>query len=141
MSQVSSTARETARRLLQRETAGVTEEVALGAALERACTRAAGNLRRSVGDDGYSALLARAFAATPAERTLLNDLRRVDAASIDLDVATGIRNHGVDAAGAAVEALIAAIVDILSDLIGVDMVQNLLDHDEPARRAGDRRTR
>lgn len=132
-------ARETARRLLERETAGLTDAAARGAALERACARVSRNLRRSVGDDGYGALLTRALASTQSEQPVLKVIRRDDGAALQLDVAAGVASHGADAVAAALEALLAAIVEILSELIGADMVQNLLDHDEPPRAARDGR--
>jgi len=50
-----------------------------------------------------------------------------------LDVVAGVRGHGANAVDQALEELFVAIVDILSDLIGADMVRNLLTHDEPRR--------
>lgn len=132
-------ARETARRLLERETAGATGAPALGAALERACARVSHTLRRSVGDDGFGALLERALASTQADQPVLKVIRRNDGAGLRLDVAAGVASHGAETVGAALEALFSAIVDILSELIGADMVKNLLDHDEPPRAAGEGR--
>ena len=42
--------------------------------------------------------------------------------------------HGIDNVRAAIEALIAALVDILTRLIGDDMAIRLLDHDGPQPR-------
>jgi hypothetical protein len=131
-------AREMARQLLERETAGTTD-VARGAAMQRAWTRVAETLRRSVGEDGYSALLARALARLEAEQPVLKDIRRSDASGIHLDVAATVEGHGAATVGAALESLLAALVEILSDLIGADMVLNLLDHDDHPQPPGGRR--
>jgi hypothetical protein len=132
-------AREMARQLLEHETAGATEGGRLGAAMQRAWTRVAEILRRSVGEDGYSALLARALARAESQQPVLKDLRRPDALGIHLDVAAAIEDHGAARVGEAVESLLAALVDILSDLIGADMVRNLLDHDDYFQTPGGRR--
>lgn len=135
----SQAARELARHLLERETAGTTETGRRGAAMQRACTRVSETLRRSVGEDGYSALLARALARTESEQPVLKGIRRGDAVGIHLDVATAVDGHGAASVWTALESLLAALVDILGDLIGVDMVRSLLDHDDSRRAAGARR--
>jgi hypothetical protein len=124
-------ARELIRQLFERETAGATEEAGLGAAIQRAYAHVSGNLRRSIGEDGYRALLDRALARTQPEQAVLMVLRRTDAGSVHLDIAAGVDGHGVGVIGAALETLLAALVDILSDLVGTDMVRSLLAHDAP----------
>jgi hypothetical protein len=126
-------ARELARELLERETAGATEVTRFGSALQRACTRVSENLRRSVGEDGYSALFARAVARTECEQSVLTDFRRSDTAGVHLDVVTAVQRHGAATVGVAVESLLAALLDILSDLVGADMARSLLDHDDSRR--------
>ena len=106
-----------------------------GAAMQRAFARLSGNLRRSVGEDGYGALLARA-ASTESEPPVLRVIPRSDATGIDLDIVGAVEGHGAVAAGAALESLIATLVDILSELIGADMARNLLDHDVSSRTTG-----
>jgi hypothetical protein len=132
-------ARELARHLLERETAGATEAAKLGAAMQRAYARVSETLRRSVGEDGYSALLSRALARTESEQALLKEIRRNDAAGIHLDVAAAVEGHGPATVAAALESLLTALVEILSDLIGADMVRNLLDHDDSPQALGGRR--
>jgi len=136
-----SSARELARHLLERETAGATEAAKLPAALQRAWTRVTESLRHAVGEDGYSALLARALARTESDQPMLKDICRAAAAGIRWDVGTAVESHGATAVGAAVESLFAALVDILSELIGVDMVGNLLDHDPSTQTPPRRRPR
>jgi hypothetical protein len=119
-------AREIARQLLERETAGVTEAAELGAAMQRACARVSEDLRRSIGNEGYDALLARALAIAEAEQPVLQRIRRVDPTGIHLHVAAGVEHHGPTAVHVALESFFARLVEVLSELIGVDMVRNLL---------------
>jgi hypothetical protein len=121
--------REIARQMLERDAAGGTEVERSGDALERTFTRVSGNIRRSVGDDGYAALIARAALTTISDERVLTVIPRSDAMGIDIDIATAVEAHGVRAVGASLESLLAALVDILSDLIGEDMARTLLDHD------------
>lgn len=123
----SSTARDIARELIDQEVAGADEPAAVGAALQRVWTRMAENLRRAVGDDGYNALLARALTRTQTEHPVLLDIRRVGKSDIYLDgVAESVTTRGAAPVRAAIEAILAAIADVLTGLIGADMVLNLL---------------
>jgi hypothetical protein len=97
--------------------------------MEHTCRRIADDLRRSVGDDGYAALMVRAFARTRSSEPALKDICRVDGSAIEFDIAGGIVAHGVVAVGSALASLIASLVDILSDLIGEDMTRSLLTLD------------
>jgi hypothetical protein len=94
ISLASAAARESAQQLLARETLGPADTP--GAAMERAYARIADHLKRSVGDDGYAALNARAL---------------------------------VRASSGEPVSLLAAVIDILSDLVGEDMARSLLDPD------------
>ena len=134
----SSTPREIARELVAQEIAGADEPAAVGAALQRVCTRVADNLRRAVGDDGYNALMARALMRTQADHPVLLDIRRVGKSDIYLDgVVQSVNTRGAAPVRAAIEAIIAAIADVLAGLIGADMVLNLLTD----RRSQDRAVR
>ena len=128
-----------ARRVLDREAvsnAGATPaDVAL--ALGRVCARLSYNLRDSMGAAGYDALLARALTrAEPAHPALAAACPR-NGGEIHVDnLQASIETHGVAAATAAVEALLAAFIDILSRLIGEDMAIRLMDQDVPRSRPG-----
>lgn len=131
-----STTRDMARQLLARETGGADRPEAVAAAIQRLCTRVSVNLRQSVGEDGYNALVARALRRTEPEHPVLTDIRRVADAGIYLDrVSAGVESHGVPAVRAAIESLLATLIDVLAGLIGADMVLNLLDHDDPSSHA------
>jgi hypothetical protein len=135
------TARKLARELLERETVGMDEPAALGAAMQLVCTRVSENLRRTIGDDGYNALLVRALARTRSEQPGLGDLEPLDAAQIYVDgIAASVATHGSAVVSAALESLIAALLDILSDLIGADMAVSLVEQDGPSQSRSDRST-
>ena len=130
-----------ARQMLDRDAAGATEVERLGVALERTFTRVSGNIRRSVGEDGYAALLARAVVTTESDESVLIVIPRSDAMGVDLDIATAVEAHGVQCRRRVAGISARGLVDILSDLIGEDMARTLLDHDgspqrpaEPGRR-------
>jgi signal transduction histidine kinase len=95
--QGSAESRQIARHLVEREAAGVSDESAVGTAMQRVYGRVADRLARSVGEDGYAALLARALSrAQPGRAT---------------------------AVGEDLEALLATIVDILGGIIGPEMAR------------------
>ena len=139
----STAAIELARQLLGHEMAGTLGPAETGAALERSLARVSENLRRSVGDDGYNALLSRAIAQTQTEHPALKDIRNdgVDGFSVE-SLTAGAHAHDIHVISAALESLVASIVELLSGLIGADMVLNLLDPDgsspESRRRGGSR---
>jgi len=100
------------------------------AALERTCLRVSDNLRDSMGNDGCNALLVRALARTEANHPALKNICRLSGGDIHLDgVLASVETHGVAAVTAAIEALLAALVEILGRLIGEDMAIRLIDHD------------
>jgi hypothetical protein len=133
-----SPARELAQQLIAREAIDLSEPAMAGAALQRLLSRVSGNLRRSVGDDGCSALFERAFLRAEPEHPALRDMIRVDGGAMYFDrVVASLDDHDPSSVSAAVESLLAEVVDILSGIIGADMVLNLLDHDTaPARSSG-----
>jgi hypothetical protein len=125
-------AHETARRLLARETSAAGDPAMVAEAMQRALVRVRANLCDSVGDDGCNALLARALARTESDYPALRGIRTPNNGAIHLDgVPTIVEAHGVVPVTAAVEALLASLVDVLGRLIGEDMAMKLLDHDLP----------
>lgn len=133
-----------ARRLLAREAApgSAGEPEIAGTALQGTCVRVSGNLRDSLGEDGCNALLARALARTEADHPALKNIRRHNQGSVHLDgVVASVEAHGVAAVTAAIEALLAALVDLLGRLIGEDMAIRLIDQDAPrSQRVGGAKT-
>ena len=125
-----------ARELLGRGPVANGELPQTGADLQRAFARVSDNLRRSLGEDGYRALIGRAIARVESDPPVWTAIRYAGL-GIDLDVIVAVERHGASSVGAALESLVTALFDILSDLIGAEMARNLLDHDDTRRaRAG-----
>src|SRR5687768_4972358 len=102
-----------ARRLLAHEAAssnGSGDPRAAAVALERACARVSERLRDSMGDEGYSVLLARAIAHTEASHPVLKGIHRRTPNGIQLDgVVASVEINGVPAVTGSLEALLAAV--------------------------------
>jgi hypothetical protein len=126
-----------ARRVLDREAIPARDgaPAVAAAALQRVCARTLDNLRDAMGVDGCDALLARAVSQATATHPALKDMYRRNAADIRVeDVLATIDAHGLTAITAAVEALLVALIDVLTRLIGEDMAIRLIDHDVPRSR-------
>ena len=92
-----------------------------------------------MGDDGSTALLARALARTEAKHPALTTARRISRGGITLDnVAEATETHGAAAMTAAVEALFAALVEVLGNLIGEDMAVRIMEIGAPDAPSGDK---
>jgi hypothetical protein len=129
-----------ARRLLAKEAAPGKEGDAamVGANLQRACLRVTESLRDAMGEDGYTALLARALARTEDDHPALKNIRRLSSRGIRLDnVVAGIETHGVGPVTAAIEAMLAALIEVLGRLIGEDMALRIIDQETSGPRTGD----
>jgi hypothetical protein len=131
-----------ARRLLALEAAPEKERdpKMIGEALQRTVAHVSEKLRDSMGEDGADALLVRALARTEANHPALKNIRRANEDGAHLDgVVASVEAHGVTAVTAAIEAFLAALVDILARLIGEDMAIRLIDRDgsrSPGGRGG-----
>ena len=125
-----------ARRVIEREAiAGNTDPAIVAPALQRICARTCTNLRDAMGDSGCEALVARARARAERPHPALEDLCRRRNGDLQVeDVLAIIAAHSVDAVTAAIEAFLAALIDILSRLIGEDMAIRLIDQDVPRSR-------
>ena len=132
-----------ARQLLAREPADAGEPGAPAVALQRACTRVSDTLRRTLGDHGCGALIARSVAVTIAAHPALSDIRVSVGAGAQLDgVVAAVERYGLPTVAAALEATLAALVEVLADLIGEDMVASLLELDaSPPSAIGERQPR
>ena len=114
--------------------------VALGAELQRTCLRITTNLREALGDDGCDALLARSLARTEAVHPALKDVRRIHNGNILLDnVAESIDLHEIGVVTNAIAALLTALIDTLSRLVGEDMAIALIDQSPPRTPRGEGR--
>ncbi len=88
-----------------------------------------------MGEAGRAALLARALACTEGAHPALKDLRvlRHDAVRLD-DIVASIDAHGREQVAAGIDALIGAVRDTLTQLIGADMAVQLIG-DSASRQA------
>jgi len=99
-------------------------------------------LRNSMGEVGRAAVVARALASTKQAHPALTELSILgdDGVRVD-DIAASISAHGHQDVAAAIDALIGAVQDILTRLIGADMAQQLIDdgarQSQPQDRAGE----
>jgi hypothetical protein len=88
------------------------------------------NLRHALGDDGHKALLARALARMQPDHPILSDAQLFGESGVTPDgLAASVNAHGAPLVTATITSVLATLVDILSGLIGPDMVLNLIDHD------------
>ena len=116
--------------LLSREDVDVTDSAATSSALRRLSSRVSTNLRSSLGEDGYTALLQRALARVQRRYPVLDDLGPPGHPSLDITaIAEGADAHTAPVLAAAVESLLAALIDTLNGLIGADMTLSLLEYD------------
>ena len=97
-------------------------------ALHRSYTHVSDALRNSIGEAGRDALLTRALACTEPAHPAVRNLHVLghDGGSLD-DIAASIETYGRDDTAAAIEALIGAVRDILTRLIGADLAMQLID--------------
>ena len=124
-----------ARRVLDRAAVRPGDVSPEASATQQALTRVSDNLRTAMGKDGSSALLARALSRTEAKHPALKDVCRLANGDVHLDgVAAGIDAHGVAAVTAGIEALLAALLEVLIRLIGEDMAIRVIDYEAPRSR-------
>jgi hypothetical protein len=130
---------EIARRVVAREIdpQGNGKPAIAAAALERACRRVTDVLYDSMGEDGCNALLARACARAVPAHPALQDIRPLNGGGLRLDgIVALMTNRSTGEVTSAVEAMLAALVDVLGRLIGDDMAMRLIDHDAEQRQSG-----
>lgn len=82
------------------------------------------DLRRWVGAEGYSALLARATAMTINDHPVLNSIAMLEIAH---RMAVGDQSYSKDAYANGVIALLATMMDLLGRIIGGDMAVQLVE--------------
>jgi hypothetical protein len=125
-----STARDMARSLLAGLVDANDSDKDAATAVQRVWARATERLRGAVGDDGYHALLGRALQRAQAQHPVLLEIRQIVDGTIDRNaIEAAAEKHGFSVVRAAIEGLLTEVIDILSSLIGADMVLNLLEND------------
>ena len=106
----------------------VTSPDAAALALHRSYTRVSDALGNAIGEAGRAALLERALACSAKAHPALTDLHVLDDEALRLDdISATIDSYGRDEVTAAIDALIGALIDILTRLIGADMATQLID--------------
>jgi hypothetical protein len=129
---------ETARRMLAREaTASDTREAQIAGA-ERVLAQLQEHLLRWFGPDGFHALLSRALATARKGHPALTHVHIEPGSEAKLtELAACGHAHGPAEVRDALLALVAAMLGLLSRLIGDDLVRRLLDHAWPEETPND----
>jgi hypothetical protein len=114
-----------ARRLWARvaDATSAPEEVAVAA--ERICTELRTGLGRWIGAEGYRALLDRALGLARAKHPALDGLSCLG--GDEPLTAAAVRAHGAAEVAAGMEALVAALIELLGRIIGEDMAVRLVE--------------
>jgi hypothetical protein len=134
----SRTAEELARRLLARDAPAEDAPDAVAAATERVCGRVSANLSRWFGIDGTNALFARALVRAQADHPALANVQYAHRSAVCLErLADSARIHGASAAVDGVAAILTALIELLSRLIGQDIALRLVEHSLQADAAAD----
>ena len=133
-----------ARRLLARDITpgGDDRSAAAAAVLQGNVDRVSDRLRDALGDDGRAALLARALSRTEKGHPALLRIRRLEHEVMQLDgVAKSVATDGMAVTTAAIEVLVAAVIEVLSRLIGEDMALRIIGDDTESEAGDDARSR
>jgi hypothetical protein len=99
------------------------EEVA--AAAERMCTQLRGGLGLWIGAEGYRALFDRALGQARAEHPVLGGLSC--GGGDESLITSAVRAHGAGEVAAGFVALVAALIELLGRIIGVEMALRLVE--------------
>ena len=138
------TARDLAKRLLDRETAAGNSDTTRASAAAQAGEELYRALSRWIGSDGCHALFTRARAQEQAANRPLESLRlspRHDPYILGVEEAIGEYGNGPTAD--AIESMLVGMIELLGRLIGVDMATSLIerslsefvnDNSSPAKR-------
>lgn len=105
--------------------------------LRKTCARVSTALRNALGTDGCNALLVRAVTRTEAQHPLIAGLRRSEGNVSFDELVRSVDEHGVVPVSAAIEALLASLIDILTRLIGEEMTIRLTTIDALERQGTD----
>jgi hypothetical protein len=121
-------AQELTRRLVARATDESEAPDGSALAVLEACERTYRELTRRLGQTGSNALLTRALAQARTEHPVLKEIRIGGSSKASLDgVTEAVQVHGVPKVAAGLEATLEKLLDLLSRLIGADMVVRLVE--------------
>jgi hypothetical protein len=119
-----------ARRLLKRETNPSDDDSARSARLQKTYAQVAQSLGGALGTAGCTALFARALSRADPHHPALRDMRLIQGGIIvPHGVRASVALHGIDVVTAATEALLAALLEVLTRVVGEDMALQLVDAD------------
>ena len=125
-------ARELIRRLAAGETRPGSAPESSVAAARLVCERVHRSLSLWLGATGSQALFSRALTQARATHPALRDIGlQAKADSTLVGVTESTHTHGERAVAAGLEALLAAVLELLGRLIGQDMAARLLEQDVP----------
>lgn len=127
MSPETPSVRELTRRLVAHEAAQDDASDRTAAAAHAACERAYRTLARWLGENGCRALFTRALAQARAAHPALGALvLRTEPGPVLGGVGESVEAHGEAVVTVGLEALLAALIELLGRLIGADMTARLL---------------
>jgi hypothetical protein len=98
-------------------------------ALHHACALVVHNLRESMGEDGCDALFGRAASRSETLHPVLRQLRPPKMSDISREQLSSAVAANAVATQAAIEALLANLIEILARLIGEDMALQIITRD------------
>jgi hypothetical protein len=120
--------RQLAERLIKVHSSGAGRSPSPAAAAVAAVDNLYGELSRWFGRDGCHALFARALAQARNDYPALEKIQLRPGAEQYFDGASdAIETHGDATAAESIEAMLAALIDLLGRLIGYDMVTKLIE--------------
>jgi hypothetical protein len=124
--------------LFARETAGATQDADLVATVDRLCVRLATGLSRWFGSYGSAALVTRAMARARTEHPALEFVTlRPDQSPLIAGLADGAERYGATAVREGFIAMLEALAEAISRLIGEDLTTQLLEQSIAAPSVGE----
>jgi hypothetical protein len=124
--------REIARRLINRRGVDQAGSRSAAQAAAAACDHLYWDLSRWVGLDGCQALFTRALTQARADHPVLEQIRLSTKSDRHLDgVSETIKTHGDGATAESVESVLVALIELLTRLIGNEMVTRLVEGSPP----------
>lgn len=119
-------------RLVEHESAGRHDALALGQATERVCARLADRLVPLIGPEGFRILLANAVDLTRTEHAFLQAVgSRVDVRGCLVGLGDALRDRAGAEAMAAVTALLGRFMQLLGGFIGEALTARLIERAWP----------
>jgi hypothetical protein len=119
------TATDVAHRFWERAAGDASAPEEVAAAVERICAQLRAGLGRWIGVAGYQALLDRALGLARARHPALGSLSCLG--EDGQETVAAVRAHGAGAVAAGLMAVVAALIELLGRIIGVEMAVRLVE--------------